>query len=158
MIAAHGVLGKSCAILGNPKQMVPSLMEKGARLFVARFLRQFISTGCFMWVHSYFHIIRPFFFLLHIYLLLILFFQYQTIPYLCSLGRTLSWNLVICLNGINTERAFQAWEFGMLVLNWKLLEKCSERFCGTLNMQTYALRTKINLLFLLPYIYIYYQI
>ncbi|GAY45456.1 hypothetical protein CUMW_089600 [Citrus unshiu] len=48
MIAAHGVLGKSCAILGNPKQMVPSLMEKGARLFVARFLRQFISTGCFI--------------------------------------------------------------------------------------------------------------
>ncbi|KAA3485372.1 tuberculostearic acid methyltransferase UfaA1-like [Gossypium australe] len=46
MIAANGLLGKSCNILSNPKHMVPSLMETGARLFVTRFLSYFISTGC----------------------------------------------------------------------------------------------------------------
>ncbi|GAY45446.1 hypothetical protein CUMW_089570 [Citrus unshiu] len=46
MITAHGVLGKNCAVLSNPKHMVPSLLEKGARLFVARFFRRYISTGC----------------------------------------------------------------------------------------------------------------
>ncbi|PPR91995.1 hypothetical protein GOBAR_AA28693 [Gossypium barbadense] len=45
MIAANGLLGKSCNILSNPKHMVPSLMETGARLFVTRFLSHFISTG-----------------------------------------------------------------------------------------------------------------
>ncbi|PON33810.1 S-adenosyl-L-methionine-dependent methyltransferase [Parasponia andersonii] len=44
--AAHGLLGKSCDLLNNPKHMVPSLMETGARLFVARFLGHFISAGC----------------------------------------------------------------------------------------------------------------
>ncbi|KAA3485365.1 cyclopropane-fatty-acyl-phospholipid synthase family protein [Gossypium australe] len=48
MIAANGLLGKSCNILSNPKHMVPSLMETGARLFVTRFLSHFISTGCVM--------------------------------------------------------------------------------------------------------------
>ncbi|KAA3474726.1 tuberculostearic acid methyltransferase UfaA1-like isoform X3 [Gossypium australe] len=46
MIAANGLLGESCNILSNPKHMVPSLMETGARLFVTRFLSYFISTGC----------------------------------------------------------------------------------------------------------------
>ncbi|KAH9681809.1 Amino oxidase domain-containing protein [Citrus sinensis] len=46
MIAAHGVLGKRCASLCNPRNMVPSLMERGARLFVARFLKQFVCAGC----------------------------------------------------------------------------------------------------------------
>ncbi|GMJ01999.1 hypothetical protein like AT3G23530 [Hibiscus trionum] len=45
MISANGLLGKSCDILSNPKHMVPSLMETGARLFVTRFLSHFISTG-----------------------------------------------------------------------------------------------------------------
>ncbi|XP_044484696.1 tuberculostearic acid methyltransferase UfaA1-like isoform X2 [Mangifera indica] len=43
--AAHGVLRKPCEILCNPKHMVPSLMETGARIFVARFLGHYISTG-----------------------------------------------------------------------------------------------------------------
>ncbi|XP_022760327.1 uncharacterized protein LOC111306741 [Durio zibethinus] len=46
LVAANGVLGKSCSILSNPKHMVPSLVETGARLFVTRFLSHFISTGC----------------------------------------------------------------------------------------------------------------
>ncbi|CAL5416515.1 unnamed protein product [Camellia sinensis] len=46
LVAAHGMLGKSCAVLNNPKHMVPSLIETGARLFVTRFLGQYISTGC----------------------------------------------------------------------------------------------------------------
>ncbi|XP_022722300.1 uncharacterized protein LOC111279604 isoform X3 [Durio zibethinus] len=46
MIAANGVLGKGCSVLSNPKHMVPSLVETGARLFVTRFLSHFISTGC----------------------------------------------------------------------------------------------------------------
>ncbi|OMO95382.1 Mycolic acid cyclopropane synthase [Corchorus olitorius] len=46
MIAANGVLGRSCSVLSNPKYMVPSLVETGARLFVTRFLGHFILTGC----------------------------------------------------------------------------------------------------------------
>ncbi|XP_012069891.1 tuberculostearic acid methyltransferase UfaA1 isoform X3 [Jatropha curcas] len=46
MVAANGLLGKSCTILCNPKHMVPSLLETGARLFVTRFLGHYISTGC----------------------------------------------------------------------------------------------------------------
>lgn len=45
MIAAHDVLGKNWSVLSNPKHMVPSLTERGARLSVTRFLRQYISTG-----------------------------------------------------------------------------------------------------------------
>ncbi|KAH9648728.1 Amino oxidase domain-containing protein [Citrus sinensis] len=45
MTAAHGVLGKSCTLSSNPRHMIPSLKETGARLFVARFLGQYISTG-----------------------------------------------------------------------------------------------------------------
>ncbi|XP_010529627.1 PREDICTED: uncharacterized protein LOC104806424 isoform X2 [Tarenaya hassleriana] len=44
--AAQGMLGKDAALLSNPKQMVPSFSETGARLFVTRFMGQFISTGC----------------------------------------------------------------------------------------------------------------
>ncbi|KAG4157199.1 hypothetical protein ERO13_D02G047550v2, partial [Gossypium hirsutum] len=46
MIAANGLLGKSCYILlSNLKPMVPSLVETEARLFVTKFLSHFISTG-----------------------------------------------------------------------------------------------------------------
>ncbi|XP_031282306.1 uncharacterized protein LOC116140870 [Pistacia vera] len=48
MSAAHSVLGKHYEILSNPKHMVPSWMETGARLFVARFLGHYISTGSLM--------------------------------------------------------------------------------------------------------------
>ncbi|CAK9324087.1 unnamed protein product, partial [Citrullus colocynthis] len=44
MMAAHNVLGKSLTLLNNPKCMVPSLIERGARLLVTRFLRRYIST------------------------------------------------------------------------------------------------------------------
>ncbi|KAF8107371.1 hypothetical protein N665_0122s0016 [Sinapis alba] len=47
MAAAQGLLGKDMVpTLTNPKHMVPSLTEKGARFFFTRFLRHFISTGC----------------------------------------------------------------------------------------------------------------
>ncbi|KAG6668571.1 uncharacterized protein LOC122276579 isoform X1 [Carya illinoinensis] len=46
MAAAHGMLGKSCALLSNAKHMVPSLIEMGARLSVTRFLGHYISAGC----------------------------------------------------------------------------------------------------------------
>ncbi|KAF8016553.1 hypothetical protein BT93_H1922 [Corymbia citriodora subsp. variegata] len=45
MAAAHGVIGQSHFVLENPQHMVPSLKEIGARFFVTRFLRRFISTG-----------------------------------------------------------------------------------------------------------------
>lgn len=45
-LAAHGLLGRRVSILTNPKQMVPSLKEAAARLFVTRFLTHFISAGC----------------------------------------------------------------------------------------------------------------
>ena len=48
MAVAHSILGNSCALLSNPKHMVPSLTETGARLFVTRFIRHYISTGCLM--------------------------------------------------------------------------------------------------------------
>ncbi|CAN8258363.1 unnamed protein product [Cochlearia groenlandica] len=45
MAAARGLLGKETALLNNPRHMVPSLTETGARIFVTRFMGQFISTG-----------------------------------------------------------------------------------------------------------------
>ncbi|OVA13290.1 Mycolic acid cyclopropane synthase [Macleaya cordata] len=45
IIAANSVLGKNCVFLRNREHMVPSLTEAGARLFVTRFLGNFISTG-----------------------------------------------------------------------------------------------------------------
>ncbi|KAE9612107.1 putative cyclopropane-fatty-acyl-phospholipid synthase [Lupinus albus] len=48
MITAHGILGKCCSLQTNPKHMVHSWKELGARLFVTRFLSSYISTGCLM--------------------------------------------------------------------------------------------------------------
>ncbi|KAJ9538274.1 hypothetical protein OSB04_031007 [Centaurea solstitialis] len=45
LVAASGMINKSYEILNNPKQMVPSLMEAGARSFVVRFLRDYIAIG-----------------------------------------------------------------------------------------------------------------
>ncbi|KAI7730769.1 hypothetical protein M8C21_008056 [Ambrosia artemisiifolia] len=45
MVAANNMLNKSCEVLNNPKHMVPSLMETGARYFVARFLQDYIAMG-----------------------------------------------------------------------------------------------------------------
>ncbi|KAI3716416.1 hypothetical protein L1987_67281 [Smallanthus sonchifolius] len=45
MVAANSLLNLSCEILNNPKHMVPSLMESGARYFVARFLQDYIAMG-----------------------------------------------------------------------------------------------------------------
>jgi cyclopropane-fatty-acyl-phospholipid synthase len=42
---AAGLLGKKCDLLMNPKVMVPSWTEAGARLVVARFLDQYVSVG-----------------------------------------------------------------------------------------------------------------
>ncbi|XP_070041708.1 uncharacterized protein [Nicotiana tomentosiformis] len=44
--AADGVLRRNCSILDNPKHMVPTWPETGARLLVTRFLKSFIETGC----------------------------------------------------------------------------------------------------------------
>ncbi|KHN30725.1 Putative fatty acid methyltransferase [Glycine soja] len=48
MIAAHGLLGSCCVLQTNPKHMVPSWKELGARIFVTRFLSYYINTGCLM--------------------------------------------------------------------------------------------------------------
>ncbi|KAF4404307.1 hypothetical protein G4B88_014763 [Cannabis sativa] len=49
MVVAYNLIGKSCElILGNPNPMVPSMMERGARLFVTKFLTKFITAGCFI--------------------------------------------------------------------------------------------------------------
>ncbi|XP_011649135.2 uncharacterized protein LOC105434590 isoform X1 [Cucumis sativus] len=45
IIAAQNMLGNRFTLLSNPKHMVPSLADTGARLFVTRFLRQFITSG-----------------------------------------------------------------------------------------------------------------
>ncbi|URD74510.1 Mycolic acid cyclopropane synthetase [Musa troglodytarum] len=45
IVAANTVLEKDSNLLRNPKHMVPSLMECGARLLVTRFLETYISTG-----------------------------------------------------------------------------------------------------------------
>ncbi|PWA85612.1 cyclopropane-fatty-acyl-phospholipid synthase [Artemisia annua] len=45
MLAANDLLNMSCEILNNPKHMVPSLMETGARFFVSRFLQDYIGMG-----------------------------------------------------------------------------------------------------------------
>ncbi|RLN35454.1 uncharacterized protein C2845_PM03G02580 [Panicum miliaceum] len=43
--AAQDLLGKRSGLLVNPKHMVPSWTEAGARLLVARFLGQYVSVG-----------------------------------------------------------------------------------------------------------------
>ncbi|CAI0383101.1 unnamed protein product [Linum tenue] len=49
LVAANGLLGrKKCELLSNPKHMVPSVSETAGRLFVARFLGNYISSGCLM--------------------------------------------------------------------------------------------------------------
>ncbi|RLN18713.1 Cyclopropane-fatty-acyl-phospholipid synthase [Panicum miliaceum] len=49
--AAADLLGKKCDLLVNPKQLLPSWTEAGARLLVARFLDQYISIGNLRRVH-----------------------------------------------------------------------------------------------------------
>ncbi|XP_049347807.1 uncharacterized protein LOC125812342 [Solanum verrucosum] len=44
--AADAMLRRNCCILDNPKHMVPTWPETGARLLVTRFLKSFIQTGC----------------------------------------------------------------------------------------------------------------
>ncbi|KAL9829804.1 putative cyclopropane-fatty-acyl-phospholipid synthase [Arabidopsis thaliana] len=46
MIVARGLLGIQTNLLKEMQHMVFSLTEAGARLFVTRFFRQFISIGC----------------------------------------------------------------------------------------------------------------
>ncbi|KAF6998690.1 hypothetical protein CFC21_014785 [Triticum aestivum] len=43
--AAQGLLGQKSSLLLNPKQMVPSWTETGARLLVTRFLNQYVTIG-----------------------------------------------------------------------------------------------------------------
>ncbi|EMS47377.1 Cyclopropane-fatty-acyl-phospholipid synthase [Triticum urartu] len=43
--AAQGLLGKKCELVLNPKPMIPSWTEAGARLLVARFFNQYVSIG-----------------------------------------------------------------------------------------------------------------
>ncbi|GER41704.1 cyclopropane-fatty-acyl-phospholipid synthase [Striga asiatica] len=45
MLVANSVLRKSCTLMYNPKHMVPSWLETGARTLVTRFLERFIETG-----------------------------------------------------------------------------------------------------------------
>nr|KAJ0201154.1 hypothetical protein LSAT_V11C600319950 [Lactuca sativa] len=52
IVAANGILKNSCEILNNPKTMVPSLMEVGARSLVIGFLRHFISIGTLILVEE----------------------------------------------------------------------------------------------------------
>ncbi|KAH7522034.1 hypothetical protein FEM48_Zijuj07G0095100 [Ziziphus jujuba var. spinosa] len=44
--SANGILGERFALLSKFKPVVPSLIETGARRYVTRFLRDYISNGC----------------------------------------------------------------------------------------------------------------
>ncbi|KAI3451310.1 hypothetical protein Pfo_007975 [Paulownia fortunei] len=46
IVAANSLLGKGFTIQKNPKNMVPSWPEAGARHLVTRFLQRFIAAGC----------------------------------------------------------------------------------------------------------------
>ncbi|MCD9646198.1 cfs1-like protein, partial [Datura stramonium] len=46
VIAADGMLRRTCSIRDNPKNMVPTWPETGARLVVTGFFKSFIQTGC----------------------------------------------------------------------------------------------------------------
>ncbi|KAK8970010.1 hypothetical protein KSP40_PGU020757 [Platanthera guangdongensis] len=45
LTVAYNILGKEFKPLKNPRHMVPSLMEVGARMAVTKFLEHYISTG-----------------------------------------------------------------------------------------------------------------
>ncbi|KAG6536226.1 hypothetical protein ZIOFF_001277 [Zingiber officinale] len=46
IVAANNVVKNDIVLLRNPKHMVPSLMECGARFLVNRFLTKYIAIGC----------------------------------------------------------------------------------------------------------------
>ncbi|OIW01777.1 hypothetical protein TanjilG_03915 [Lupinus angustifolius] len=52
LTAAHDILGRNCSLQTNPKHMVHSWKELGARLFVTRFLSSFIVTGCLIFLEE----------------------------------------------------------------------------------------------------------
>ncbi|KAL8241760.1 hypothetical protein R6Q59_012062 [Mikania micrantha] len=45
IVAANVMLNKGYEMLNNPKRMVPSLMEAGARSFIVKFLQDYIAIG-----------------------------------------------------------------------------------------------------------------
>ncbi|KAG5611475.1 hypothetical protein H5410_022756 [Solanum commersonii] len=45
-VAADGMLRRNCSVLYNPKHLVPTWPETGARLLVTRFFKSYIQTGC----------------------------------------------------------------------------------------------------------------
>ncbi|XP_055813748.1 uncharacterized protein LOC129883174 isoform X2 [Solanum dulcamara] len=46
VVAAYGMLRRNCSILNNPKHIIPTWPETGARLLVSRFFKSYIQTGC----------------------------------------------------------------------------------------------------------------
>ncbi|KAM3249371.1 hypothetical protein P3L10_011140 [Capsicum annuum] len=52
VVAAYGMLRRNCSILDNPKQMVPTWPETGARLLVTSFFKNFIQTGCIIFMEE----------------------------------------------------------------------------------------------------------
>ncbi|PHU21209.1 hypothetical protein BC332_06316 [Capsicum chinense] len=46
------MLRRNCSILDNPKQMVPNWPETGARLLVTSFFKNFIQTGCIIFMEE----------------------------------------------------------------------------------------------------------
>lgn len=49
LLAANSLLGKGFSLRKNPKYMILSWPEAGARILVTRFLQRFIVAGCLMW-------------------------------------------------------------------------------------------------------------
>ncbi|KAK4721802.1 hypothetical protein R3W88_012035 [Solanum pinnatisectum] len=45
LVAADGMLRRNCSVLYNPKHLVPTWPETGARLLVTRFFKSYIQTG-----------------------------------------------------------------------------------------------------------------
>ncbi|KAK6791901.1 hypothetical protein RDI58_010982 [Solanum bulbocastanum] len=45
-VAADCMLRRNCSVLYNPKHLVPTWPETGARLLVTRFFKSYIQTGC----------------------------------------------------------------------------------------------------------------
>ncbi|CAN4120579.1 unnamed protein product [Withania somnifera] len=52
VVAADEMLRRNCSILYNPKHMVPTWPETGARLIVTRFFKSFIQTGCIIFLEE----------------------------------------------------------------------------------------------------------
>ncbi|KAK1419911.1 hypothetical protein QVD17_29348 [Tagetes erecta] len=126
IVAANIMLNKSYTFLNNPKQMVPSLMEVGARSLVIKFLRDYIVIGTLI--------------------CLLLIYQITTVSSLAHLANVISFNFVI----LDKDRELGEAQAEIKALRLKLLKRLIEEggsmfnFEGTMRKSSLKVYVKVH--------------